>query len=283
MHAPGPTQFAFQPSPAGSTLDVGATPMANWPQAPQVATGPAIAVATQARVRWERIVLVIAGVSILAVVGAKVTASAMPHATSRHAAHAPADQASLTAAPAHAMHVRGAGAPPSPAIAHHNMTSTHRAATHRPAGHVAATAQRSHMPSHVTRPSHAANHAASPHRMPATRAATPSMAHHRGAMHASMRMTPARVAVGAGRGQLPRTGAPVWLAALLGLGLVLVGLSAHVNAVRIGAATLLYRRGPLLRPIAGASTVLEHVARLASAPRPVSDFTTTHVHRGPIG
>lgn len=103
-----------------------------------------------------------------------------------------------------------------------------------------------------------------------------------------------RVAAATG---LPRTGAPSWLAVVLGMTLLLVGISMHVNAMKIGATALLYRRGPLLRPsylvgcartctpiiveesrailadLAGqVATRLGGLARVLHAPRAASDF-----------
>jgi LPXTG-motif cell wall-anchored protein len=84
-----------------------------------------------------------------------------------------------------------------------------------------------------------------------------------------------------GAGQLPRTGAPVWLAAVIGLVLLAAGLWTQLNAVRIGATAMLYRRGPALRPIASSRMLADRLAELVDTPAPASDFTTTRVRRGP--
>ncbi|MBC7462421.1 MAG: hypothetical protein H7287_13775 [Thermoleophilia bacterium] len=49
-------------------------------------------------------------------------------------------------------------------------------------------------------------------------------------------------------GQLPYTGAASWIAAIIGLIALMLGILVHINAVRIGMTALLYRRGILLRP-----------------------------------
>ncbi|MCW2972346.1 MAG: hypothetical protein JWN72_619, partial [Thermoleophilia bacterium] len=49
-------------------------------------------------------------------------------------------------------------------------------------------------------------------------------------------------------GELPYTGAASWIAAIIGLIALTLGILVHVNAVRIGMTALLYRRGILLRP-----------------------------------
>lgn len=56
-------------------------------------------------------------------------------------------------------------------------------------------------------------------------------------------------ASGSGGGELPITGLETWIAAFLGLLLLAGGICVHVNAVRIAATALLYRRGILLRPV----------------------------------
>lgn len=50
-------------------------------------------------------------------------------------------------------------------------------------------------------------------------------------------------------GELPLTGIETWVAAFLGLLLLGGGVCVHVNAVRLAATALLYRRGILLRPV----------------------------------
>ena len=49
--------------------------------------------------------------------------------------------------------------------------------------------------------------------------------------------------------QLPFTGASTWVAALLGVCLLALGIVLHVQAVRVGMIAVLYRRGILLRPV----------------------------------
>lgn len=54
---------------------------------------------------------------------------------------------------------------------------------------------------------------------------------------------------GGPNGELPMTGLETWIAGILGVLLLLVGICVHVNAVRIAATAMLYRRGILLRPV----------------------------------
>lgn len=49
--------------------------------------------------------------------------------------------------------------------------------------------------------------------------------------------------------ELPLTGIESWIAAALGILLLGFGICIHINAVRIGMTALLYRRGILLRPV----------------------------------
>ena len=49
-------------------------------------------------------------------------------------------------------------------------------------------------------------------------------------------------------GELPLTGIETWIAGILGVLLLGVGICVHVSAVRIAATAMLYRRGILLRP-----------------------------------
>lgn len=53
----------------------------------------------------------------------------------------------------------------------------------------------------------------------------------------------------AGGGKLPYTGAPLWLAFVLGLMFVSLGVASQRRAEAIGEIPLHYRRGPLLRPL----------------------------------
>lgn len=50
-------------------------------------------------------------------------------------------------------------------------------------------------------------------------------------------------------GELPLTGIETWIAAILGILLLAGGIAVQVNAVRLAATALLYRRGILLRPV----------------------------------
>ncbi|MCW2921466.1 MAG: hypothetical protein JWL76_1340 [Thermoleophilia bacterium] len=57
-----------------------------------------------------------------------------------------------------------------------------------------------------------------------------------------------RTGGGAPAGELPMTGLETWIAAILGVLLLGIGICVHVSAVRIAATAMLYRRGILLRP-----------------------------------
>lgn len=59
-------------------------------------------------------------------------------------------------------------------------------------------------------------------------------------------------------GQLPMTGLSTWIAAALGVLLLGLGICVQVNAVRLGMTALLYRRGILLRPVDCARLAQEH-------------------------
>ena len=69
---------------------------------------------------------------------------------------------------------------------------------------------------------------------------------------------------GAQDGELPMTGLETWIAAALGILLLAGGIIVHVNAVRLGMTAMLYRRGILLRPTECARLVAdgETAARL---------------------
>lgn len=79
----------------------------------------------------------------------------------------------------------------------------------------------------------------------------------------------ATTAIGAAAGpasgaDLPYTGAETWIAAILGVIILGLGIALQVNAVRIGMTAMLYRRGILLRPIDCARLASERgIGRLA--------------------
>lgn len=49
--------------------------------------------------------------------------------------------------------------------------------------------------------------------------------------------------------ELPYTGAETWIVAILGILVLTIGILVQINAVRIGMTAMLYRRGILLRPV----------------------------------
>lgn len=57
---------------------------------------------------------------------------------------------------------------------------------------------------------------------------------------------------------LPYTGAETWIAAILGVLILGLGIAVQINAVRIGMTAMLYRRGILLRPVDCARLAGEH-------------------------
>lgn len=87
------------------------------------------------------------------------------------------------------------------------------------------------------------------------------------------------------------TGLETWIAAILGVLLLGLGICVHVNAVRLGMTALLYRRGILLRPVDCARMAQEHgfsrirvmlsdlLHRLLEEPAGGSDFVSArHAH-----
>jgi hypothetical protein len=66
------------------------------------------------------------------------------------------------------------------------------------------------------------------------------------------------------------TGIETWIAGILGVLLLGIGICVHVSAVRIATTAMLYRRGILLRPADCAR--LAHERGLASARVFVSDL-----------
>jgi hypothetical protein len=63
---------------------------------------------------------------------------------------------------------------------------------------------------------------------------------------------------GAPAGELPMTGIETWIAGMLGALLLGIGIAVQINAVRIAATAMLYRRGILLRPVDCARLAQEH-------------------------
>ena len=63
---------------------------------------------------------------------------------------------------------------------------------------------------------------------------------------------------------LPYTGAPAWIAAVLGVLLLGIGIVVQLRATQIGMTASQYRRGPMLRPLqllAGVPGVYLRLAR----------------------
>jgi hypothetical protein len=156
---------------------------------------------------------------------------------------------------------------------------------------------------------------------------TPKVVHRRAAVHRIVRrhVTPRRIAAGGGagfatrartahaapaaarvvpryvrgagagrpgaQGELPYTGLSTWIAAILGMLLLGIGICVQVNAVRIAATAILYRRGILLRPVDCARLAQERgfprarvvvsdlLHRLLEEPAAPSDFVGTRLAR----
>ncbi|MCW2956104.1 MAG: hypothetical protein JWO69_973 [Thermoleophilia bacterium] len=99
--------------------------------------------------------------------------------------------------------------------------------------------------------------------------------------------TAAMPVAGGGAGALPYTGIETWIAAILGVLLLTIGVCVHVNAVRIGMTAMLYRRGILLRPVDCARLAQQRglpqmrialsnvLTRLLEEPARASDFATS--------
>jgi len=111
----------------------------------------------------------------------------------------------------------------------------------------------------------------------------------RGGSSAAAATAPRARATGGGApaGELPMTGIETWIAAILGVLLLGIGICVHVSAVRIGMTAMLYRRGILLRPTECARLATEHglaplrvrlsdlLHRLLEEPTRSPDFVST--------
>lgn len=190
------------------------------PPAPAV-TGGGAATSTITRVRWGRLLFMAAGVILLAV-GAWSALSSSP-----------ASKGSNVGSATPAMNVSGGGA---------NEVTLART-SRLDAAKIAPKANRRIAKARVTKRPIVRRSAAriagggaiARTTIPASAAAATTARH--------------TVAGGGGNAQLPYTGAESWIAAILGLIALALGICFHVNAVRIGMTAMLYRRGILLRPI----------------------------------
>ncbi|MCW2949996.1 MAG: hypothetical protein JWN41_1009 [Thermoleophilia bacterium] len=190
---------------------------AGWtmPAAPAVPTtvvgGGSSPANTITRVRWGRLALMLVGTALL-VLGAW---SAVPHRGAKQTV----DTSTLGIAPA-----QGSGA---------DEIATARAAR------LSSVPQISAARSIATKRTIARTRAA--------RRAAAARASHRAALRRTSAAVPS--VAGGGTAELPYTGASTWIAAIIGVMALLVGVLLHINAVRIGMTAMLYRRGILLRPI----------------------------------
>jgi hypothetical protein len=249
MHDLAYTSPAAQHLPAGwnfPTMHPMGTPGAD--PAPVVGGGGAAATVT--RVRWGRLLLVFAGVVLLGFGAWNMSRSA----TSAGASHGGAAVVSGGGAGSSASDIDIAD---SDAAGTANLDSTGGVTADLPT--VAPKAAPATLPTpHATK--RTITHRRANVRHVARRvaagggaglAATSRTAQ---AAPAAARVLPraARVS-GAGRaaatGELPYTGFSTWIAAILGILLLGIGICVQVNAVRIAATAILYRRGILLRPV----------------------------------
>lgn len=178
---------------------------------------------TATRVRWGRILLVAAGVALVAFGAWRATSGGPDGSAARSVAGggtsevevAPADEANADPAAIEGVTPDVTATPAAPA----------RVATPRPARRAGAGAGR----------------------RPARRAA--GIAGAAGLASAPANAAPATGGGAGPSGQLPVTGLETWIAAGLGLLVLALGIAIQVNAVRIGMTAMLYRRGILLRPV----------------------------------
>lgn len=199
------------------------------------APGGAGAEATVTRLRWGRLLLVAAGLLLLAVGGWNAAGAgrdgSKPRAGSSRTVSggggveiAPATSSAANATSAERRTDRAAAAPPAVRARRAGAAdgAARRGGTQRAARRAAIVAGGAHAGSHAV--------------------AAPGAA----------------AGAGGPAGELPYTGVETWIAAFLGLLLLAFGICVHVNAVRLGMRAMLYRRGILLRPSDCARVAQEH-------------------------
>jgi hypothetical protein len=201
------------------------------------------AAATMTRVRWGRILPLLAGIGLLAFGAWNLTNDATPGGARSAGASGIVVEKSTTAVDTAKDAGTAAGA----------GTASDTAAADAAPTDATGSADASKPAARATRPTarptnsgaNRGNRAGS-----GTRRAAPVVA----LATASANAAPAGAVRGGGAGaapagQLPMTGLETWIAAFLGVLLLGIGVCVHVNAVRIGMTALLYRRGILLRPV----------------------------------
>lgn len=244
MHDLSPIATHAQHAPAGWTFPTLAVPATAGAAGP----GPSPVSGTVTRLRWGRLLPVLAGLALLAFgawtmsqdgAAAKRRGLAVSGGGS-DAGSAEVDIARAARAP------QPAAAAPSPRPGAGSARS--RATGAAPARRAAARARAR---SAAARPR--ARRAAASRPAPARRGARRGMAVAPAlpAAPASAATAPRTVTGGGSHaaGELPLTGIESWIAGTLGLLLLAAGIGIHVNAVRLAAIAMLYRRGLLLRPV----------------------------------
>lgn len=254
------------------------------PAVPPPATTPAVmgggAPDTSAtRVRWGRILLLVAGVALVAF-GAWRATSSGTEGTVRTASGGGTSEVEV--APA-------AGA--DEATVDLGTSGAGSAATTDGSADAARATAAPVTPRTTARPRPAARAGAGTGRRPARRAGAGAAAGTAFATAPAMAAPPTVAGGGAPSGQLPVTGLETWIAAGLGILVLGLGIALQVHAVRIGMTAMLYRRGILLRPVDCARLAQEHglsqlrvllsnaLHRLLQEPAGGSDFVRVRAAR----
>jgi hypothetical protein len=213
----------------------------------QPVRGGGDATATMTRVRWGRILPLIAGIGLLAFGIWNLTNDAAPGASrsaGSGAGSGVAVEKSTTAEDATPATGAGSSDDAAAAAGSANDEAGTVDSTTPAAETPAAPAARAPRPE--ARPANRGGNRAGA----GTRRAAPAVGIEAASANAASASTVRGGGAGAApAGQLPMTGLETWIAAFLGILLLGVGVGVHVNAVRIGMTALLYRRGILLRPV----------------------------------
>lgn len=216
---------------------------------------PVVAPDTQPHMRWGRLLAIICAIGIATVALAHASSSPHPRSVGGGGASGKSwndDSRSSTAtdpiAAGHSQAPNSSAVPASPSPAGTSDGDAPPSSAPSPTSSPSPSATpsrivrpRAHVP---VSPNRAVN--ATSHRGVRTTVAKPRRA--RGGGGAPI--TAGRVR-GAGTPQagLPYTGAPAWIAAVLGVVLLGIGIAVQLRATEIGMTASQYRRGPLLRPL----------------------------------
>lgn len=216
-------------------------------------TGGGAVTATVTRVRWGRMLLMLIGIGLVGVaIWASIATAAKGPSSSakaidsiglaRTAEGGGSDDVDLArAARTHALAPKAIA--PAPKAAAPNLAARRAAAATR-----AAAARRAAARTAAARKVAARRAAARTAAVTAAGAGTAALA--TAPTAAAATVASARTATGGGAtAELPYTGAATWIAAIIGIAALTLGILFHFNAVRIGMTAMLYRRGILLRPV----------------------------------